>query len=567
MDKAAAQTEFGQARGAPVDGVARARPSAEDKQILLSPDVAHRLGAIDIGSNSVRLMLAEPLRGGNYRILDEEREATRLGRSLNSTGRLDPEAIELTLGALRRFKQIADGFQVDELRTIATCAVREAGNGAEFCRRAKLELGIDIDVISAEREARLAFCSVQRAFDLSGKNVVVADIGGGSTEIILASGNLIEATFTTPLGAVRLTEMYSSDNGLPEDQYERLTKSIDQQLRPVTKKPFFAPHLLIGSGGTFTSLADMVMASKGQVGLPTRGYNVTHAEVSHLLDRLRKLPVKARRAVPGLSPDRADIIVAGLDVIDRIMRQFHVNLLQVHNRGVRDGLILTMIDQSLGKPSQDPHDRMAAVERFADAASGEPAHGRQVARLAGRIFAKIAPLYGLNPEDQSLLEIAARLQDVGYLINYEKHHKHSYHLILNSGLPGFRPGELELIANIARYHRGAKPKRRHANFRQLSAENQTRVRRLAAILRLAGGLDRSHSGQVRDVIVEQTDNGELSMAVIALENPEVDLWAARRRAKMFEKVFDAPLAIHWQSNSEASATAHAKSAGVTGAGG
>lgn len=562
MDESLRQIEFREAHGPLGDGAPERRASMDEKQILLSPDVAHRLGAIDIGSNSARLMLAEPLRGGNYRILDEEREATRLGRSLNSTGRLDAEAMELTLAALRRFKQIADGFQVDELRTIATCAVREAANGAEFCRRAKEELGIDIDVISAEREARLAFCSVQRAFDLSGKNVVVADIGGGSTEIILASGNLIEATFTTPLGAVRLTEMHCSDNGLSEEQYEKLTKSIDQQLRPVTKKPFFAPHLLIGSGGTFTSLADMVMASKGQVGLPTRGYNVTHAEVSHLLDRLRKMPVKARRAVPGLSPDRADIIVAGLAVIDRVMRQFHVNLLQIHNRGVRDGLILTMIDQSLGKPSQDPHDRMAAVERFADAASGEPAHGRQVARLAGRIFTQIGPIFGLNPEDQTLLEIAARLQDVGYLINYEKHHKHSYHLILNSGLPGFKPGELELIANVARYHRGAKPKRKHANFRQLSPENQTRVRRLAAILRLAGGLDRTHSGQIRDVIVERSGDNELSMTVIAPENPEVDLWSARRRAKMFEKVFETSLAIDWRPNLEASATASGNSTGA-----
>jgi exopolyphosphatase / guanosine-5'-triphosphate,3'-diphosphate pyrophosphatase len=526
----------------------------EEKQIFFSPELAHRLGAIDIGSNSVRLMVAEPLRGGNYRILDEEREATRLGRALNSSGRLDPEAVELTLAALRRFKQIADGFQVDELRTIATCAVREATNGPEFCRRAKEELGIQIDVISAEREARLAFYSVQRAFDLTGKNVVVADIGGGSTEIILASGNLIEATFTTPLGAVRLTEIHSNGNALADPDFAKLGKAIDQQLRRVTKKPFFAPHLLIGSGGTFTSLADMVMASKGQVGLPTRGYNVTHAEVNHLLDRLRKMPLKMRRGVPGLSPDRADIIVAGLTIIDRIMRQFHVNLLQVHNRGVRDGLILTMIDQNLGTPSQDPHDREAAIERFAASSSGELAHGRQVARLAGRIFAQLAAIYGMKPEDQSLLETAARLQDVGYLINYEKHHKHSYHLILNSGLPGFQPGELELIANVARYHRGAKPKRNHANFRQLSAENQERVRRLSAILRLAGGFDRSHSGQVRDVVVERVGGDRLSMEVLAAENPEVDLWSARRRAKMFETVFKTSLSIHWQGEAQTAAS-------------
>jgi exopolyphosphatase/guanosine-5'-triphosphate,3'-diphosphate pyrophosphatase len=280
---------------------------------------------------------------------------------------------------------------------------------------------------------------------------------------------------------------------------------------------------------------------------------VTHAEVSHLLDRLRKMPLKARRGVPGLSPDRADIIIAGLTIVDRIMRQFQVNLLQVHNRGVRDGLILTMIDQNLGAPSQDPHDRDAAVERFAATSSGELAHGRQVARLAGRIFAQLAATFGMNAGDQSLLETAARLQDVGYLINYEKHHKHSYHLILNSGLPGFQPRELELIANVARYHRGAKPKRKHDNFRQLSAEDQQRVRQLAAILRLAGGLDRSHSGQVRDVLVEREGDGRLTIEVVAPENPDVDIWSARRRGKMFAKVFKTPLSIRWQGQNQAAA--------------
>jgi exopolyphosphatase/guanosine-5'-triphosphate,3'-diphosphate pyrophosphatase len=252
--------------------------------------------------------------------------------------------------------------------------------------------------------------------------------------------------------------------------------------------------------------------------------------------------------VPGLSPDRADIIVAGLAIIDRLMRHFHVNLLQVHNRGVRDGLILTMIDESHGAPSQDPHDRDAAVERFAAASSGEVAHGRQVARLAGRMFAQLAPLTGMNPADQWLLETAARLQDVGYLINYEKHHKHSYHLILNSGLPGIGPRELELIANVARYHRGAQPKRKHENFRQLPAEDRRRVRQLASILRLAGGLDRSHTGQVRDVLVVPDGAGRLVMEVVAGENPDVDIWSARRRATMFEKEFDRALAIRWRTD-------------------
>jgi exopolyphosphatase / guanosine-5'-triphosphate,3'-diphosphate pyrophosphatase len=533
----------------------------DDKQIFLSTDLAHRLAAIDIGSNSVRLMVAEPLKGGNYRILDEERESTRLGRTLSSTGTLAAEAVELTLAALRRFKQIAAGYQVDELRTIATCAVREAVNGPEFCRRVKDEVGIDVDVISADQEAHLAFYSVQRAFDLNGKNVVVADIGGGSTEIVLASGNVIESIATTPLGAVRLTEIYGNGPGMAGSDYEQMIEAIDRTLRKQIRRALFPPHLLIGSGGTFTAMAEMMMASRRQVGLPTRGYLLSRAEISHMLDRLRKMPLKTRRQVPGLAPDRADIIVAGIAVVDQLMRRFKVNLLQVHSRGVRDGLLLTMIDNTLGAPSTDPVSREASIDRFAAACSGEHelAHGKQVARLAGRIFDLMAERFGLNADDRPLLNAAARLQDVGYLINYDQHHKHSYHLILNSRLAGFRPRELEVIANVARYHRGARPKHKHANFRQLSPDDQRRVEQLAAILRLAGGLDRSHSQQVKDVTLapaesETSADGQpshknhgkqLALLVHADFNPEVDIWGARRRVKLFRKVFGVKLDVNW----------------------
>ena len=172
----------------------------DEKQIYLSPEMTCRVAAIDIGSNSVRLLVAEALRGGAYRILDEEREPTRLGSSLDSRGSLDEEAMQKTIEALRTFRQIAEGFQATQLRTIATCAVREARNGPEFCRKVREQVGIEVEVITGEKEARYAFASVQNAFDLSGKNVVVADIGGGSTEVVFATGNLIESIFSTPLG-------------------------------------------------------------------------------------------------------------------------------------------------------------------------------------------------------------------------------------------------------------------------------------------------------------------------------------------------------------------------------
>jgi exopolyphosphatase/guanosine-5'-triphosphate,3'-diphosphate pyrophosphatase len=173
------------------------------------------------------------------------------------------------------------------------------------------------------------------------------------------------------------------------------------------------------------------------------------------------------------------------------------------------------------------------------------AHGRHVARLAGSIYSQLSTHYELNPQDRGLLEAAAKLQDVGYLINYDQHHKHSYHLILHSQLDGFQPNELELIANVARYHRGADPKRKHENFRQLSQRDQQRVRRMAAILRLAGGLDRSNTQQVSDVVVEPPKKGTIAMRVLARQFPEVDIWGARKRSKLFEKIFDAPLTIEW----------------------
>lgn len=525
----------------------------ETKQYLLSADMAPRLAAIDIGTNSVRLIIAEALRGGTYRILDDEKQTTRLGRNLSSTGHLDSEALELTMQALRRMKQIADGYQVQELKAIATCAVREAQDGTDFCRRVKTEVGIDIEVVSARKEARLAFFGVLRGFDLAGKNVAVVDIGGGSTEIVLASGRVIEAIYTTPLGAVRLAEIYQCQQPMTGARFKTLMSGIERRLQKETEELLFAPHLLIGSGGTFTTLAAMIMARKGQSELPIQGYLVTRAEVRHLLDRLRKMPAKARRNVPGLSPDRADIIVAGIAVVDCIMSHFDVNTLQVHSGGVRDGLLLTMVDQSLGSVSPGTPDQIAAIERFAAGCGVDLPHLQHVSRLAVSLYQQLTPVFGLPLEDERLLAAAALLQDVGYLINYERHHKHSYHLILNSGLPGFSPADLEIIANVARYHRGARPKRRHACFSQLPRADRQRVKRLAAILRLAGGLDRSHTQQVQDVVLDSATPESLQFSIAAGELPEVDLWGVRERTKLFEKTFGVALQLDWAAPTDSAA--------------
>jgi exopolyphosphatase/guanosine-5'-triphosphate,3'-diphosphate pyrophosphatase len=209
-----------------------------------------------------------------------------------------------------------------------------------------------------------------------------------------------------------------------------------------------------------------------------------------------------------------------------------------------------MIDQMIGASGDRPYDRDTAIERLAADCGCEMAHSRHVARLAGSIYAQLAEGYELNPNDRELLETAARLQDVGYLINYDQHHKHSYHLILHSRLETFKPNELELIANVARYHRGADPKQKHANFRQLSARDQARVRQMAAVLRVAGGLDRSNTQQATDVRVVFQRDGNIELRLTAKQFPEVDIWAARKRAKLFEKVFDVELDVAWEESQQ-----------------
>ncbi len=518
-----------------------------NQQKFLSADLSGRLAAIDIGSNSVRLIVAEAVRGGNYRILDEEREPTRLGRSVGRNGNLDDASMEQTLAALKTFKQIASGFQAEPLRVIATCAIREAGNGPDFCRRIHEETGLDVQVISGEQEARYAFSSVQHSFDLSNKNVIVADIGGGSTEIVFATGEMIEEIYSTPLGAVRLTEQFAYDEATddPLEVFLRLEKEIVNCLKRKADRPPFAPHFMVGCGGTFTTLADLLLAQRRGSDRQVAGFRASHAEVRHLLDRLRKMPVRSRRSLPGMTPDRADIIVAGIAIIDAMMKRFRVNSLVVHTRGVRDGLLREMIQESSDGSATITEARNAAVDSFADACSGEAEHGRQVAFLAGRIFEDLRERFEMPEADRQLLEIAARLQDVGYVISYEQHHKHSYHLIRNSQLPGMRQHDLELIANVARYHRGSSPKRKHEGFRRLSSFEQKRVRQLAAILRLAGGLYRSRTQQVRDVQA-RVDETRVTLVATSAEEPQVDIWGAERRRELFEQAFDMPVEITWQ---------------------
>ena len=498
-----------------------------------------RLAAIDVGTNSMRMIIAEVESPATYAILDDERAQTRLGEGLYETGRISDESFERSLKALGTMKAIADGNEVDEMRVIATSAVREAGNGDEFVQAARDRYGVEIEVIPAAEEAQLAFRSVQQHFRLDEGPMSVVDIGGGSMEVVLVAGTVIDEVHSLPLGAVRLTEEHVHSDPIQENDWKALRRGIRRQIRDHLGKPNFTTPTMIGSGGTFSTLASMAQYERyGEVGT-THGYVLSRADLVHLLDRLKETPLKQRKQIGGLNPERADIILAGVAAVERLAKALGVQRIIVNERGIRDGVLLEMIGRRFPEEPTVPlhENRLEWVRSFGRKCHTNEPHCEQVATLAGQLFDALQEQADLDPADREFLVAAALLHDVGYLISHPKHHKHSYHIISHSGLPGFTGREIELIALVARYHRRAHPKKSHPEFGRLSPEDRRRVRKLAGILRIVDGLDRTHGQTVKALDVNIGEDS-VRIEVVADANPEVDLWDANRKAGLFESAFD-----------------------------
>ena len=506
-----------------------------------------RLAAVDIGTNSIRLVVAEVQSDGSYRVLDQDREMTRLGRGLYDRGRIGDEPMEQSLQTLGRMKAIAEGFNARELRAIATSAVREAANGRDFVREAWRRCRVRVEVVPPEEEARLAFRSVSRHYDLSDRLTAIVDIGGGSAEVILAAGGVIDQVVSLPLGAVRLTERYCKSDPLRSKHWKALRRGIDATIKEMMGKPPFAAEVMIGSGGTFTNLAEMAQLERDGKVAHARDHAISRAEVVRLLDRLRETPLEARRQIPGLNPQRADIIIAGVAAVARLMRRLGTQRVLVNDRGIRDGVLLSMIDDLFGTtpPTRAAvADRMEVVRRFARKCHSNERHCEHVATLAASMFDALRDAYALPAGGRDILRAAALLHDIGYLINHEEHHKHAYHLIMHGDLRGFSSREIELIANVARYHRRAAPKKAHANFARLDRGERRLVRRLSGVLRVADGLDRAHGQAVQGVRCRVGD-GWVRMLVRATRDPAIELEDATRKAGLFERAFRAGLTLSW----------------------
>jgi exopolyphosphatase/guanosine-5'-triphosphate,3'-diphosphate pyrophosphatase len=507
-----------------------------------------RVAAIDVGTNTIRLVVAEVEPDGNYRVLDEERAMTRLGRGLYATGRLSRASVERSLETLCKMCAIAQGFEVQELRAVATSALREAANGAAFRQAAQRRCGLRIEVISSEEEAEFAVRSVMRHFHLESPSLAIVDIGGGSMEVVLVAEGVVNQVHSLPLGAVRLTEEFGKSDPLKDKHWGKLKKAVDRRIKDEIGRPPFYPDVMVGSGGTFTNIGEMIQCEReGRFG-PIRGYEVARADLDRLVARLRETPLGARRRLCGLNPKRADIMPAGATAVARLARKLGSQRIVVNDCGIRDGLLQTMIEElgAAGAQAVLPApDRIQWVREFARKCRSNERHCDQVARLSVALFDALREPFEIPSAGRDILEAAALLHDVGYLVNHAKHHKHAYHLIMHGDLRGFSPGDVELIANVARYHRRAMPKKSHENFARLDRPDRELVRQLSGILRVADGLDRTHAQAIERLEVAVED-GVVRIGTVAPEHPHVDLADAERKGALFEKAFGVALELTWQ---------------------
>ena len=503
-----------------------------------------RVAAIDIGSNSIRQIVADVSAEGAIQVVDEMKAAPRLAAGLASTGALADTSIRAALEALERMATLARQLGAERIDAVATSAVREASNASSFLAETARVTGLKVRVLDGEEEARLSFRSAVAHFDMGVGRTVVMDIGGGSLELALTAEGVIERLASLPLGAIRLTETYF-DKGVTPKAVRRVRRDVGEALGDEIPRRDWRGAQLIGSGGTFTNLAGIYLARQGI--LTARSVHAAHiprADLEHILDMLADMTADERRAVPGLNPERADIIVAGIAVAAEVLRRLESREIVVSRYGIREGLLLeaARVAPTIADPGEA---RARSVTEFASRCHVEQPHSAHVQKLALILFDAIGERLGCTKADRDALADAAILHDCGYHISYERHHKHSYHLILHADLLGLAPSEQVVIANVARYHRGNPPSRKQRNFDMLDKAFRRRIKRLSAILRVADGLDRGHVAAVGDLKVRWTQRALRITPVAARSrgSMRLEMWGASRKAGLLAQIADVPVEI------------------------
>ena len=489
------------------------------------------LAAIDIGTNSVHLVVARVVDDG-FETITRDRTMVRLGSGSGDMKWLADDAIDRGIEALDRCRQVAEVHHAP-IRAVATSAVREADNRDVFVRRARDEAGVVVEVVSGVEEARLIHLGVLQGVPLVGRRHLVVDIGVGSTEFVLAEGAAERDARSLKLGAIRLTERFFRAERVEPAQVSACREHVRSYLGPVVRAAAeLGVEVAVGSSGTITNLAEMVLAARGEVGAAAANATFSAAELAAVVADLIEAPTaRARARIPGLDPRRGDIIVAGGVLLDEIFAALSLEAMTVSPYALREGLLLDTLQRRQATARHRLGDiRAEGVRRLlAQGRPDEVAHATHTARLALELFDATEPRHHLGPDWREFLEAAALLANVGLVISHAGHHLHSYYVIRNSEqLRGFTEREVELIAQVARYHRKSVPRAKHPAFEALGPEDQEGVRVLAGVLRVAIALDRTRAGVVRHVHVHD-DGDVVTLRLDARGDASLERYTAEER--------------------------------------
>ncbi|HEX9708537.1 MAG TPA: Ppx/GppA phosphatase family protein [Candidatus Thermoplasmatota archaeon] len=512
---------------------------------------AGRLGRVvafmDIGTNSVRLLVVRVRPNHSFLVLNRQKEVVRLGEGAFTDRELREGAMDRAVLVIRRFAELAISLGADEIQAVATSATREARNRGEFLRRVRRDAGVTVRTISGREEARLIYLGVSSAIHMGRSRGLFIDIGGGSTELILADQQRAGTLESMRVGAIRLTNQYlEGDPGAVDDEeYARMVRHVEQVgAIPLKRLARRRVDFAVGSSGTIENLAE-VASRKFRGRRRERGDTLAREELASVRRMLCHLPLEQRRKVKGINPDRADIIIAGAAILEVIMDEVGIDEVRVSDRGLHDGMLVDYLARRGNAPALTKLSaRERSVLQLGRACNFDERHARVVTRLALDLFdtAKEHGLHGYGAAEREILQFAGLLHDIGVFLSYENHHEHTWYLVRNADLIGFAQEEIDFLAALAYFHRGSGAAKENPRLEGLDKRQREAVGRLSVLLRLAESLDRSRGGVVRSARFHER-GGKLVINIRATKDCHLERWSVENHRKAFRKAFGRKLLV------------------------
>jgi exopolyphosphatase/guanosine-5'-triphosphate,3'-diphosphate pyrophosphatase len=504
---------------------------------------------IDIGTNSVRLLVVRLNPNHSYTILTRQKQQVRLGEGEFEEDVIQAEAADRLVVVCKRFSDLARTFATDEFVAVATSALREATNQSEILHLLRQETQIDVRVISGQEEARLIYLGVASGVHIEDRQTFFIDIGGGSTEIAVGNDRTYHYLESFRLGAIRLSNLYfpaANAGPVAADQYKRVQHHIrDTLIHSIKKIRAMKPALAVGSSGTIMNLAEIAQKTLH----PNESSDatiLTARDLQKVIEQLRSLSLEQRRKVPGMNPERADIIIAGAAILESFLKELGLESITTTGRGLQDGLLVDYLSRMDAFPLLgDLSPRQRSVLQLGRSCGINEVHARTVTSLVLELFdsARVLELHNFGDYERELLEYATFLHDIGSFISYTNHQAHSYYIIRNSELLGFDQKEIAFMANIARFHRKKAPRKKDPEIMELESRERDALRILTTFIRLSESLDRSHTALIQHVRFSGVENGSVHLEVVARGDCQLEIWGVEAEKKAFEKIFGKQLVI------------------------